>query len=321
MSLFHPQLSHVGGPRSAFRQRERATLGRVDEWLQRGFGVRFDWGPTGAGRLAPGSALAVVVDVLSFTTSVSVLVEAGTRVYPYPWQDGLGFARHHGAALAVGRRAVTAETPWSLSPAALRRAPATPRLVLPSPNGSAIAAAIQDHCGLVAGSLRNAGAVGRWLASCGVGTVDRPLTVVAAGERWPDGSLRPALEDLLGAGAVIAALGACLAAGAGSRRPQPPPGLHLAPTGSPAPTGGSTPSPEEARAGASLSPEAAAALAAFRACADIPAAVATSASGRELAATGFAQDVAVAVEVDASTAVPLMVNGAFSAAGPGSDVG
>jgi len=280
VSPFHWQLSHAGEPRSAFPQRERATLGRVDEWLQRGFGVRFDWGPTGARRLAPGSALAVVVDVLSFTTSVSVLVEAGTRVYPYPWEDGRDFARRHGAAIAVGRRAVTAAAPWSLSPAALRRAPATPRLVLPSPNGSAIAAAIQDHCGLVAGSLRNAGAVGRWLASCGVGTVDRPLTVVAAGERWPDGSLRPALEDLLGAGAVIAAL-----------------------------------------AGTSLSPEAAAALAAFRACADIPAAVATSASGRELAAIGFAEDVAVAVEVDASVAVPLMVDGAFSAAAPGSDAG
>ena len=32
--------------------------------------------------------------------------------------------------------------------------------------------------------------------------------MVAAGERWPDNSLRPALEDLVGAGAVIAGINA-----------------------------------------------------------------------------------------------------------------
>lgn len=88
-------------------------------------------------------------------------------MFPYPWNDpgAARFAQQVTAPLAVGRHAVTAEHPWSLSPAALRRAPFTPRPVLPSPNGSAIAAAADPTTTVLAGSLRNATAVGRWPTS------------------------------------------------------------------------------------------------------------------------------------------------------------
>lgn len=248
-------------------------------WLQSGHGVRLEWGPEGARRLGPEVAGLVVVDVLSFTTSVSVAVEAGTRVHPYAWRDTSAreYADHVGARLAVGRREVTAAQPWSLSPAALRRAPRTERLVLPSPNGSAIAAAAGEGATVVAGCLRNAAAAGAWLARHGYGTPERPVAVVPAGERWPDGSLRPALEDLLGAGAVVAALCA--------RTPRATP-----------------------------SPEAGAAAALWAATPDPAATVAACASGRELAGGGFAEDVAVATEIDASDAVPVLSDGAFGIA-------
>ncbi|MDW4906865.1 2-phosphosulfolactate phosphatase [Streptomyces sp. ADMS] len=106
----------------------------------------------------------------------------------------------------AGRRSVSPGPPWSLSPAALRRAPFAARLVLLSPNGSAISAAAGDTTRVVAACLRNATTVGAWLAERGYGTAERPVCVIAAGERRPDGSLRPALEDLLGAGAVVASL-------------------------------------------------------------------------------------------------------------------
>ncbi|GAA2351007.1 2-phosphosulfolactate phosphatase [Streptomyces cuspidosporus] len=233
-------------------------------------------GPIGARRLAPEVACLVVVDVLSFTTSVTVAVEAGTRVFPYAWRDetAAAFAREKAAELAVGRRAATAASPWSLSPAALRRAPAVPRLVLPSPSGSAISAAAGGST-VVAGCLRNAKAVGRWLAGHGYGTPERPLAVIAAGEGWPDGSLRPALEDLLGAGAIIAEL--------------------------------------QSHGAGPLSPEAAAARSAFVGTADVAGAVAACSSGIELAEGGFAEDVAIAVELNASGVVPVLTEGTFDA--------
>jgi 2-phosphosulfolactate phosphatase len=248
--------------------------------LQTAHPTRFEWGPAGAIRLAPHVHAIVVVDVLSFTTSVTVAVDAGTRVYPYPWRDdtAAAYAAQHAAELAVGRRQATPESPWSLSPAALRTAPFTPRLVLPSPNGSAISAAAGKDTPVIAASLRNATAVGNWLAAHGYGTPDHPVAVIAAGERWPDGSLRPALEDLLGAGAVIDT-------------------LHQR-------TGGDT-----------LSPEAATAATAYHHTEDIKAAVTNCASGRELIEGGFPQDVAVATELDATTTVPVLKDGAFTPAG------
>ncbi|MGW2891098.1 2-phosphosulfolactate phosphatase [Streptomyces griseoruber] len=248
----------------------------TDWFLQQGHGVRFEWGPVGARELAGDVACLVVVDVLSFTTSVTVAVERGTHVYPYAWRDATAraFADAREAELAVGRREMTPEAPWSLSPAALRRAPFASRLVLPSPNGSAIAAAAGGTT-VIAGCLRNATAVGRRLAAQGYGTEDRPVGVVAAGERWPDGSLRPALEDLLGAGAIIAEL---RAQGAGP-----------------------------------LSPEASAARAAFMGTPDVADTVADCVSGRELTRGGFPDDVVIATELDASTAVPVLTDGTFTA--------
>ncbi|MGW4998163.1 2-phosphosulfolactate phosphatase [Streptomyces hydrogenans] len=243
-------------------------------------GVAFGWGPVEARALAPAAACVVVVDVLSFTTAVGVAVEGGTAVHPYPWRDATAaaYAREHDAVLAVGRREATATHPWSLSPAALRTAPAPPRLVLPSPNGSTIAAeAASGGATVIAASLRNRTAVARLLARHGYGSEARPLAVIASGERWPDGSLRPALEDHLGAGAVLDALRA------------------LAP-------------------GLPLTPEATAAATLWAATEDPVAALHGCESGRELYAYGHPRDVEVAAELDASTAVPVLVDGAFQEA-------
>ncbi|TWJ24701.1 2-phosphosulfolactate phosphatase [Micromonospora endolithica] len=244
---------------------------------QPGSGARFDWGLTGAAELGRVCAVLVVVDVLSFTTAVEVAVARGIRVHPFPWgEQAAAYARRVGAVAAVGRRETSPERPWSLSPAALSTAPHVTDLVLPSPNGSAIsAAASATGLPVVAACLRNAGAVGRWLRRQGYGSRDAPVGVIAAGERWPDGSLRPSVEDQLGAASVLDAL-----------------------SGVP---GG-------------LSVEAATALAALASIPDVPAAVRGSVSGRELIEGGFAEDVEVAVRAGVSNVVPLLRNGVFAAA-------
>ncbi|MFC3503662.1 2-phosphosulfolactate phosphatase [Micromonospora krabiensis] len=246
-------------------------------YAQPGSGARFDWGLTGAAELSRVCAALVVVDVLSFTTAVEVAVARGMRVHPFPWGDqAADYARRVGAVAAVGRRQASPERPWSLSPAALSAAPVVADLVLPSPNGSAIsAAASATGLPVVAACLRNARAVGGWLRRQGYGSTDAPIGVIAAGERWPDGSLRPSVEDQLGAASVLDAL-----------------------SGVP---GG-------------LSVEAAMALAALASTPDVPAAVRGCVSGRELVEHGFAGDVEIAVQVDVSDVVPVLYQGRFSAA-------
>lgn len=69
--------------------------------------------------------------------------------------------------------------------------------MLPSPNGSTLSAVARRFgCEIVASCLRNARAVAARYA-------DARVAVIAAGERWADGALRPAVEDLCGAGAVL----------------------------------------------------------------------------------------------------------------------
>jgi 2-phosphosulfolactate phosphatase len=47
------------------------------------YALRFDWGLTGAEAILKNADVAIVVDVLSFTTAVRVAVDAGTDVLPY----------------------------------------------------------------------------------------------------------------------------------------------------------------------------------------------------------------------------------------------
>ncbi len=238
----------------------------VDWFDQTGFSLRFGWGPNGLRRLAPAADVVVIVDVLSFSTSVDVALGRGAVVLPYKWHDGSEeeYGRANDAVVAVK---AAERNRLSLRPSSLIEIEPGTRLVLPSPNGSALAfgASEAGASSVVVGSLRNASAIGRWLTAEGPDVV----AVIAAGERWrgTTGPLRPAIEDLFGAGAILHAL---------DRR-------------------------------ADASPEALMAVAGFvDAEPDLGERLRECGSGRELIGRGFPADVELAASLDASEVVPVL---------------
>jgi len=256
------------------------------------FDLQFEWGPNGLARLGPGAAGVVIVDVLRFTTAVSVAVDRGAIVLPYPWADdgAQTYAAQHNAVLAGAGAGPDGGggARWSLSPVDLGRLRPGTRLVLPSPNGSALAYGVRTHApqaAVLAGCLRNASAVAHEV----VESVSRgPVAVVGAGERWDTDAgapgnrrgafdLRPAVEDLLGAGAILRALRVL---------------TGVAPD--------------------RISPEARAAMAAFdEARDDLPGWLLASTSGRELVGRRRRDDVVAAAALDVDAIAPVLVRSAF----------
>jgi 2-phosphosulfolactate phosphatase len=130
-------------------------------------------------------------------------VARGATVWPCrDSAEGAALAARHDAELAVSRRDVPAKGRFSLSPTTLAAIERGARLVLPSLNGATCVREASGVSRLLAGALVNAAAVAAALRR-----VEGPISVLACGERWPDdGALRFAVEDYLGAGAVLAGL-------------------------------------------------------------------------------------------------------------------
>lgn len=168
-----------------------------------------EWGLSGIRALMDRADVFIVVDILSFSTCVDVACTNGASVFPFPSGDheaAQGEARRREAELA-GKRS-DPDAKYSLSAPTLQNIAFGTRLVLPSPNGSRISFATKEKP-ILAGCLRNAAAVAKVATGiAGSGTI----AVIPAGEHWKDGSLRPAIEDLLGAGAIVAELRGVLSA-------------------------------------------------------------------------------------------------------------
>jgi 2-phosphosulfolactate phosphatase len=254
----------------------------VTVFEQDGFDLRVEWGPEGVTALGPHCAVLVIVDVLVFTTTVDVAVGQGARVLPLPWRDerAAEAAAEAGATLTpsglanlAGQPTATSGQGWTLRPSSLAGSlPPDTFLAITSANGAHIsAAAARTGATVLAGCLRNASSVA---AKASELAGDRPIGVIAGGERWKSDAapLRPSLEDYLGAGAIAAAV-----------------------------TGRSAPSSEATLA----------ALSYQAARPRLEELLAASISGRELITAGVPKDVALASEVDVSDVVPTLIEGVY----------
>jgi 2-phosphosulfolactate phosphatase len=237
---------------------------------------RLEWGRRGAEAAAERGDVLVVVDVLSFSTAVATAVENGAAIYPCGKEEDAGsLARRWGSEMAVRREDVPAKGRYSLSPETFQSVSGGERIVLQSPNGATCSRYGSRVPLLLIGALVNAASVAA-AVSLAVSTTKASVTVLACGERWSsphdEGHLRFALEDYLGAGAVLAHLP-----------------THL-----------------------TRSAEASLCEAAFSAAADrLPELLRDCDSGRELTDRGYLGDVEHAARLNTYTSVPVMRDGLY----------
>jgi 2-phosphosulfolactate phosphatase len=247
--------------------------------------VHLEWGTTGARLAAERGDAVVVVDVLSFSTSVTIAAGQGVGclVLPAPRLAELGgpdiAAARFGVRSAASKRTLGPDQ-LSLSPARLLNLESGPDLLVTSLNGAAVVAAAAAAPQVLVGCVRSATAAARAAAALLAGGVAARVTVVACGEQWStvdggqpesgEAGLRPGMEDWVGAGLICSRLARA--------------GLHLS---------------AEARLAASVDADPASAIEAL----------AQSVSARELSHRGFTSDVELAIEVDADSAVPARTHG------------
>ncbi|MDR7072996.1 2-phosphosulfolactate phosphatase [Fictibacillus barbaricus] len=239
--------------------------------------IKFDWGIRGAREAAKREDIIIIVDVLSFSSTVTAAIRLGAVIYPFPPPintEARKYALSMGAELVVGRAEAIKTGQHSLSPVSFSSADAGKSFVLCSLNGAACVEAAKKVPALLIGSLINADAAAQAALSVKMKT-KRNITVIACGERWEnhnqdENELRPGIEDYLGAGAILSAL-----------------------TGT-------------------FSPEALVCQKAFQAVKnDLAALIKDCGSGRELEERGFSEDVSFCSQYNTSSIVPILSNNQF----------
>ena len=169
---------------------------------------RLEWGRRGAQLAAERGDIVVIVDTLSFSSVIATATHYGVEVYPCINRAEADITgKLVGAEVAVRRVDVPTGGRYSLSPLTYVNADMGARVALASPNGATCARIAKRAPAIYAGTLLNASATA---AAIALDCCAHNVTVLACGERWKssddDGELRFAIEDYLGAGAILSLL-------------------------------------------------------------------------------------------------------------------
>ncbi len=172
---------------------------------------RVEWGRRGARDAARRGDIVIIVDVLSFSSTVISALRYGTIIYPYPpYLDGKEYADKVGADYILGRAEAAKIGKPTLSHVTFNQEHSNKKYVLSSLNGAFCTWIASKVPALLIGSLLNASSVAS-VANQLILETKANITVVPCGEQWSDvreyeDTLRPSIEDYLGAGAILSYL-------------------------------------------------------------------------------------------------------------------
>ncbi|MDP1608257.1 MAG: 2-phosphosulfolactate phosphatase [Chlamydiales bacterium] len=160
------------------------------------------WGQDGLAYYGTFFSAIVIVDVLSFCTTVDMALSKGCSIIPTNIEDEnllRSISKERKAILAKKRN----EPGITLSPASMQFVDSNQTILLPSLNGSTlIDLASHFEKPVFAGCFRNSQVLSDVLNF----KKFFPTLFVAAGERYPNKMLRPSIEDYWGVGSILACL-------------------------------------------------------------------------------------------------------------------
>lgn len=169
---------------------------------------RMDWGERGTIEASNRGDIIVIVDILSFSTTITGAVHHGAIVYPFSKVGNIeDFGKLVDAEVCLGRAESQAANIPSLSATSFNESHKGKRFVLSSRNGATCVKASKQDTHILIGSFLNISSVAS-VANKIQKETNLNITVIACGERWrsindESRELRPSIEDYLGTGAIL----------------------------------------------------------------------------------------------------------------------